>query len=171
MRKFNIALTFDNDISKSIIEYAKELYNVLDSDVLLGTNSIPHVTIGQFSIEDKEAKRVWQRYKSIIIYSPKINFAGITILPSSSGGAWIEISVLKSQSLLKLQDDLMKILSPFGKLANDIGDNYRPHITIAHTITGNEFNKFPLEYKTLRLKSVSTELGIGLGTNFEDLIL
>lgn len=169
MRKFNIGLTFENEISSGIIDYAKKLYKIMDSDVILGTNSVPHVTIGQFSIKDSEAKRIWQRYKAIIFDLPKITFSGITILPSSSGGAWIEISILKNQSLLKLQDDLIKILSPFGNLTNGTGDQYRPHVTLAHTTSGNEFYNFPFEYKTLRLKNLSTELGIGLGTNFEKL--
>jgi 2'-5' RNA ligase len=168
MKKFNIALTFEKEVADSITSYAKELCKNMDSDVLLGTNSNPHMTIGQFSVEDSVAKQVWEKYKSSSIELPKINLAGITILPSSSGGAWIEVSVLKSEALLKLQNDLIKVLKPFGVLTNDTGDNYRPHITVAHTITGSEFSNFPFEYKTLRLKSVITSLGIGLGTNFEN---
>lgn len=171
MKKFNIALTFDKDISQGIIDYSRELYKILDSDVILGENSTPHMTIGQFSVDDATASKVWGNYKSMAKELPKINLAGLTILPSRSAGAWIEISVLKSKELLKLQEDLINILLPFGTLTNDTGDNYRPHITVAHTITGTEFMKFPFEYKTLRLKSVATELGIGLGTNFENLTL
>lgn len=167
MKKFNIALTFEKEVSQSIINYAKELYNSIESDVILGMNSNPHMTIGQFSVEDIDAKLIWDNYKLFTKELPKINFAGITILPSSSGGAWIEISVLKSEALLILQNNLISAVRPYGELTNDTGDKYRPHITIAHTTTGNEFLKFPFEYKALRLKSVITSLGIGLGTNFE----
>lgn len=168
MKKFNIALTFESEVSQSIISYAKELYNNIDSDVILGVNSNPHITIGQFNIGDIEAQLIWDKYKLIANELPKINFAGITILPSSNGGAWIEISVLKSEALLNLQNSLITVVKPYGELTNDTGDKYRPHITIAHTEEGNEFVKFPFEYKALRLKSVITSLGIGLGTNFEN---
>lgn len=166
MKKFNIALTFDKEIAEIINDYAEELYKILNSDVLLGKNSTPHLTIGQFSIDDSEAKKVWEEYKSLTIELPRINLAGITILPSSSGGAWIEISVLKSDVLQKLQSNLIHTLRPYGILTNDVGDNYRPHITVAHTNSGSEFLHFPFQYKVLRLKSVNTSLGIGLGTNF-----
>lgn len=168
MNKFNIALTFEKEVSDSIINYAKVLCKDLDSDVLLGTNSNPHMTIGQFSVEDSIAIQVWRKYRSKVKELPKINLAGITVLPSRSGGAWIEISVLKSEALLKLQDELIRTLKPFGVLSNDTGDNYRPHITVAHTTIGSEFKEFPFEYKILRLSSVTTSLGIGLGTNFEN---
>ncbi|MCE7062357.1 2'-5' RNA ligase family protein [Dyadobacter sp. CY343] len=171
MKKFNIALTLEQSISEKIIEYAKELYTTLDSNVILGLNSKPHITIGQFSIGDMEAKEVWQNYASLSKLLPKVSLSGLTIIPSSSGGAWIEISVLKSSLLLKLQDDLINILSPFGELTNDVGDNYRPHITIARTTISKEFENLPVDSEVLKLKLLNTELAIGLGTNFEDLII
>jgi 2'-5' RNA ligase len=166
MKQYNIALTFDEETSQSIIGYAKKLYKILDSDVLLGTNSNPHITIGQFSVADETAKKVWEKYKAIPKKCPKIDLAGLTILPWSNGGAWIVISVLKSQALLKLHEDLIQTLLPFGVLTNDSGDSYKPHITIAHTATAHEIDKVLVEFKTLRLRSISTELGIGFGTNF-----
>ena len=169
MKQFNIALTMDEETTQSIVSYAKVLYETLDTDVVLGKNSTPHLTIGQFSVDDESAKRVWERYKTNVTELPQINLAGITILPSRSiAGAWIEISVLKSQELSRLQEDLIRILHPFGVLTNDTGDDYRPHITVAHTTSNTEFAKFPYKYNILRLQSVKTALGIGLGTYFEN---
>ena len=169
MKKFNIALTFNKEVSQKIIEYSNGLYKILDSDVILGVNSTPHMTLGQFIVEDNEAKTVWESYKSKITELPKVNLAGLAFLPTNEGDVWIEITILKSNALLNLQEVLIKTLAPYGILTNDIADNYRPHITIAHSIIGKELPKYPLDFNVLRLKSVSTELGIGLGTSFEPL--
>jgi len=169
MKKFNIALTFNNQVASSIINYSQKINKKIDSDVTLGLDSNPHMTIGQFTIEEDKVDKLWKEYSSIIKELPKITLSGITVLPSSSGGAWIEISILKSQELLNLQEKLIKTLKPFCKLTNDIGDKYRPHITIAHLTTGNKISNFIFDYDPLRLKNVETKLGLGLGTDFLEL--
>lgn len=167
MKRYNIALVFNNEVSDKIISYATSLYKIMESDVILGKNSQPHMTIAQFEVDQERAKNIWDSCIPSIIETPQLNFSGLTVLPSSKGGAWIEISVLKSKSLLILQDTVKKIIDPFTELKNDFGDSYRPHVTIAHTTTGNSFNAFPFAYEPLRLKSVNTQLAIGLGTLFD----
>ena len=169
MKRFNIALTFEKSVNELITDYAKELYKTIDSDVILGTNSNPHLTIGQFMADKYTAMVKWSEFKKASIVLPKITLSGFTILPSSKGGAWFEITVLKSNALQLLQNSLITILKPEIKLINDIYDYYRPHITIAHSNTGNGIANLPFNYQAVRMKDITTSVEIGLGTNFEKL--
>jgi len=169
MKRFNIALTFESSVNELIVDYAKVLYKTIDSDVLLEINSRPHLTIGQFMADDNTAMTLWNKFKKSCKVLPNITLSGFTILPSSKGGAWFEITVLKSNELQLLQNSLISILHPKIELINDVNDYYRPHITIAHSISGNQLDLLPLNYQAVRMKDISTSLEIGLGTNFEKL--
>lgn len=167
MQLYNIALVFDNKVSDMIISYATKLYEIMNSDVILGRNSHPHMTIAQFEVEKNQAKEIWDSCTSSLKDTPDLTFSGLTILPSSKGGAWLEISILKSNSLLAVQDTLKTIIEPYGSLSNASADAYRPHVTLAHTTSANSLNSLCFSYEPLRLKSVKTALDIGIGTLFD----
>lgn len=167
MERYNIALVFGQEVSEKIVSYARDLYRLIPSDVVLGENSRPHMTIAQFELQQDQAKEIWEYCESSVVETPALNFSGLTILPSSKGGAWLEISVLKSHELLVIQDKMKRIIETYAVLKNDSGDDYRPHVTIAHTTTGNSFSNLPYSYEPVRLESVHTKLAIGLGTAFD----
>ena len=167
MHKFNIGLIFNKEVTSQIIEYAQKLYNQIPSKLSLGKNSLPHMTIIQFTAEESAKTSIWTECKKLVIDNPSIILSGLTVLPSSSGGAWLEISVLKNDELLKLQQNIISCLPSSLSPDNDTGDKYRPHITIAHIAEGHKTLPGPLEYIPLRLSNVESKLAIGVGTNFD----
>ena len=170
MKKYNIALVFNQEVETQIIGYAKKLYNHIPSKLSLGQNSLPHMTLIQFTAEESVKKTVWADFRGLALETPILTLSGVTILPSSGGGAWIEISVLKSDELLKLQQSIISCLPSIITPDNDTGDKYRPHITIAHLSESRETIAVPVEYKPLRLNNLESKLAIGVGTNFDPCI-
>jgi len=107
----NAALTFDTKTNKEILNYFKKL------DIIgLTEKSIPHITVLKFEGTQPNIERELE-----------VEFAGLTILPSRKKGYWIEISVLKSEELLSLQEDL---LATVGKTFSGVQDRFRPHVTL-----------------------------------------
>jgi len=166
MNKYNIGLVFNEEYDKLITDYATKLYSSIDSDIKLGVNFTPHVTISQFELDPSLIEKVWNKFSKISLSAPKITLAGLTILPSSNGGAWIEVQVLKSLELLNIQNSLIEVLSPYCDPTSAVGDKYRPHITLAHMKSGDSISDLHLDYASLREKNLKTELDIGLGINF-----
>ena len=121
MKRFNIALVFNKEVSEKITAYSQLLCRGLDSDFVIGRNATPHMTIGQFEVENSLAKEIWIKCKNTIEVTPELHFSGITILPSSNGGAWIEISVLKGEELLTLQNSVKGIIEPYSEIKKHRG--------------------------------------------------
>ncbi|MCK5459999.1 2'-5' RNA ligase family protein [Candidatus Parcubacteria bacterium] len=156
---YNIALIFDKKIDKKIIDLYFEIKLGLDIIFDLNKLSIPHITVIKFEsraeLNKKELANITKNIKSEYF----VDFSGITILPSKNKGSWIEISILKNQELINLQNKLKKKLKQF-KLISGIDDRFRPHITLAKTRNNKiKFNK--LDYSILRKKQVSAKLAIG----------
>ncbi len=168
MEKFNIALIFGEDYNQRIIDYANRLYKSIKSDVILGINARPHLTIAQFEASYKEAVQIWNAFNDISIPPPKLTLSGITILPSSNGGAWIEISVLKTDQLVNIQNSLVSILNKVNGPSSGVGNNYRPHITIGHMLDGTSIRNLEFDYGSIRIKNLLTTYGIGLGEKFKE---
>lgn len=163
---YNIALVFEEGYKQKIIQYAKRLYREVESEVRLGVNARPHLTVAQFKASAQGSIAIWEEFKMLAIPAPKLSLSGITILPSSNGGAWVEISVLKTRELLEIQECLLSILPSEDVVISGVGDNYRPHITIAHILTGNKLSGLEFDYEAMRAKNLITCYDIGLGQNF-----
>lgn len=166
VERFNLALIFDDDFSEKIINYAQRLNQAGRSKLQLGQSSRPHITIIQFDTSQEKAKKLWTAISELKKEPISIYAAGLTFLPSSGGGAWVEIAILKSKALLDLQDISIAAL-PDVKLISDVGDAYRPHITLARFIEGEIPMGFPLDYEVLRADGVLAYAAIGRGTHFE----
>ena len=50
--KYNVALLFDEETNKEIINYSKEINKNFDTTSELDEKSIPHITIFKFEAED-----------------------------------------------------------------------------------------------------------------------
>jgi len=167
MQQFNIGLVFDQKVTSQVIEYAEKLYQQVPSKIFLGRNSMPHLTVIQFTSEESEKDYIWSKCKKMSIDKPTIILSGLTILPSSNGGAWIETSILKSAELLKIHELIITCLPSNLTPDNDTGDKYRPHITVARVSKPIKTISVPIEYNLLRLNNVKCRLAIGIGTSFE----
>ncbi len=163
----NFALVPELDFRAKLDAYEQQLQRELGSAFAVFTKRFPHVTVCQCTLESQDATSAW----SELTRSPiqvELDFAGLTGLPSSDGSTWIEISVLTSRSLLNLQERIAGLIGPHN-VKNDIGDRYRPHITLGKLATQTIPN-LSLPYDLLRAKKVKTQLKIGQGIHFEDVI-
>ena len=166
MELSNIALIFDQERAVSIESYATKLTENFESGVKIGRNSTPHLTILQFEGYQDLRDEVWDYCKETFQLPLVIEFAGLTVLPSSSGGAWIEISVLKSTALAQIQQDILTRFSNVLIPKNAVGDSYRPHVTVAHLAQPLPSVLVPLEYEPVRANQVEAKIALGVGTNF-----
>jgi len=148
--KYNIALLFDKEINKQIIKYAQKINKNFDTTSELDDKSIPHITIFKFEAEE---------FKEKLFFKPfNVTFSGLTLLPSKDGETWVEISVLKNKYFTEVLEKLSKLKNI--KTLNEIGNNFRPHITLSK-IKNKEINIKDLNYPLLRKKQVQGNLCLG----------
>lgn len=156
--KYNIAIVFKEEINQSIYDTYNKIKDNLDIAFGLQNNSTPHSTIIKFEskneLTSKEIKTILTDIDDITV-----GFSGLTLLPSHSGGYWVEISVLKSNQIIDLQNILIQRLKKV-KILSGIEDRFRPHITLAK-VKGGTINLDDLSYLLLRKKSVKAEVVIG----------
>jgi len=131
----NIAIFFDKETEREIVSYSNKLGIKLKFR--------PHITLVKFEGEEPSKELM----KKIIDRKIKLTFAGLTIVPSHNR-VWIEISVLKSKELIELQKEILDVVKI--KPRNEIGDNYRPHITLANINENKNINISKLDINLLK---------------------
>lgn len=166
--KYNLGLIFEPMWEERLVSFSQKLRAGYQSSVQLGPEVLPHVTIVQFEASAPEAQEYWKRIQALPPPpSLQVSFSGLTFLPSSKDGMWVEISIYRNKILESLQNQALGILSP-RKPHNKVGEFYRPHVTIAR------FNGFvwptlkALPYELVRATNLTTYLAIGRsGGQFE----
>jgi len=157
---YNIVLTFNKETNKEIYDLYTKIKDNLNIEFGLKETSILHITILKFESENKLNKSEIDTILQNVNINLTVDFSGLTLLPSSSQGCWIELSTLKNKQLIEIQNELIKKLSKF-KIKSGTEDNFRPHITFVKTINNNIKIK-NIDYSILRKKQVKTKLEIGL---------
>ncbi len=127
---FNVALVFEDSIEKRIIALSNAITAAQKSSGVLGRETPPHLTLVQFEGHHETVNSCWRSIASCFPRSVELHFSGLTFLPSTSGGTWIEISVQRSILLENLQRRVLQVISPLIPL-NKVGERYRPHVTLA----------------------------------------
>jgi 2'-5' RNA ligase len=164
--KYNLGLIFEPIWEERLVSFSQELRVGCQSSVQLGPKVLPHVTIVQFEASAPEAQEYWKRVQALPPPSLQVSFTGLTFLPSSKDGMWVEISVYRNKALESLQNQALCVLSPREPL-NKVGELYRPHVTLAR------FDGFvwptlkALPYELLRATNLTTYLAIGRSGEFE----
>lgn len=92
-----------------------------------------------------------------------VDFSGVTLLPSSKEGYWVELSILKNKALIRLQEKLLEKLKAF-KILSGVEDKFRPHVTFAKTKSG-KINVEHLEYSFTRKRNVPAKIILGKATS------
>ena len=162
---YSLALFFEESVVKQILEYSKKVSKSFGKPYYPRDGEwIPHITLLRWeSKKELPSKQV----KKIIRLSRKplnVTFSGLTLLPSNNKawGVWVEISVLKSKELLELQQKLLQQLRGV-KIVSNVGDRFRPHVTLNRI--KNEKNRCiaELDIKLLRRKEVRVFPKLGMG--------
>lgn len=166
--KVSFVLLLEEETSSQCVNLSKEISSRYDSLVILGQKSLPHVTILQTECEEGELTDIWNTAKKVMLNQYKLNFTGLTLLPSSSGNTWLEIPVLKSDAILMLQKELLSLeILKNRKIYNGTEDNFRPHVTVGLINKGSVIQSLPLPQNPLRNKNVISYPSLGLvGENF-----
>lgn len=166
--KVNFALLLDKKTAKECENFSKELSKTHKSKFILGDRSLPHVSIVQTECEEEDLDSIWKEAQNVIQKEYEINFAGLNFLPSSSGDAWVEIQVLKSDAILQLQKSLLNLSSMKGrKIINGVEDDFRPHVTVGLLDKYQVINNVHLPKHPLRNSEVKARLSLGyVGSNY-----
>ena len=158
--KYNLALLFNKKNNTEIFDFYSTIKNGLNVEFSLQKSSIPHVTIVKFESQKKLSEG---KLENLLIGNDEqifVDFSGIAVLPSrSSGGVWIELSILKNKQLVELQNKLTKELGDY-EITSGVHDRFRPHVTLAKT-KNKVVNFDDLDTSLLRKEKVPARLAIG----------
>ena len=155
MTTYNLALVLDENAEKEIMDFAKIVNNKLNTEFVFDKNAKPHISIVKFKSDRslEKIRIIKNKFKEI-----KIEFAGLTLLPSNNGGTWVEISVLSCKKIKEMVKELA-ILLKNENIINSLGDRFRPHLTISKLKNQENINILKLDYNILR-KKINAHLDI-----------
>lgn len=163
---YNICLVPKDDFYSDLIQYSQDVAAEENPRFRLGPQSLPHMTILQFST-DASLISVIDCFKRLNHSgSLFVQLVGLVLLPSPDGDLWCELGVLKSADLSSLQQKTLEGMSPvLNKTINGIGDHFRPHFTVALKKLADYPDKWtapPLPVQLLRAAQVECTLSIGI---------
>lgn len=101
--------------------------------VRAGSNTLPHITIGQFPARVDEAADLWSEVQTCEGMVTDLLSGGLLFTPNTAvDKTWVMLQFLRSGRLEALQQAV--IATPFAQshaLENKIADSYNPHCTLA----------------------------------------
>jgi len=166
MLTYNFSLVFEKEIEDEIREYAGKINPPLDTQFVLDKDSKPHISLIKFNATEELNNKIIKQIENLCTKELYVAFSGLTLLPSHNAGTWVEISVIKTNNLIKLQKQA-ELLLPNAQILNKIGDGYRPHITLSKTVDVNNLTLSNLDYSILRKKNIRVQANLDLaGKNF-----
>lgn len=129
------------EASQSLYSKFEPNYYILSAD---GTSS-PHITVVQFDASPALTCEVWEvicdkvRKQKIEPFAPL--FVGVSFIEGAglyAGTTWVELSVKRGEensSIMKVHYAALETLNHFNiKPLNAIGNDYRPHLTLARIV-------------------------------------
>lgn len=131
----NFCLTFDNGLANVISAFSRQLSLGLATDYVLGPEALPHVTVLKLNTPSAKAVEVWSRLQSRLPRRLSLRFEGLRFMPGKKGDLWMEIAVARSAELDLLQELSRSQVGEYG-IRTAIGDNWRPHVTLLHSVDG-----------------------------------
>ena len=144
MKKYSLCLVFDENFKEKLFAYVRELCKDFDTTWVLDETSDPKVTVLKFK-SDKD----FDDFSGEM----KITLAGLNLLPSKDGGTWIEVRVLENKEMLDLHEKFGNV-----EILNEIGKDFRPHITLCKLKGQKNINIFELNYDLLRKKDLKVKV-------------
>jgi hypothetical protein len=163
----SVSLLVEGDTAEELVAYSRELCRLQESEVRLGENGVPHLTVLKSTVRcNVSPNEARAKVEDLIGLSFHLTFAGLNLMPSRSNpGLWIEVQVLRSTELMALhQRILSRYLFPRHEIESDSGDSWRTHITVAR-YPGPVLRPLPTPRSILRRKGVPSRLVVGSAGN------
>lgn len=115
---------------------AQKLFSSISDNYLLSEHSSPHITVCQFECAQQQiAQAIWSEVTSQATHTLPIRFRGVSFikgLEAHQGFYWAELAVARDEELMKIHNDTVVTLQTHGLTPmNEMGDLYRPHLTLA----------------------------------------
>lgn len=162
---YTLVLIPPDSLGERLVKFSHEVTSLVKSDVRLGADALPHITLVQWKNANLEALK--RQTSPLRQGKPGVlTLAGISIVPGPEGDNWIELPILSSAGLRQLQDDALAATRNNGEIANGVGDRFRPHVTIGLTYT-SEIRLPALSASLLRASDDSWSVRLGVsGPNY-----
>jgi hypothetical protein len=156
----NLGLVFESDVKKKFETYSQYLSEKLPGPYILGINSLPHISVLQFT-SDKPVEKIWDITRHLS-NNLDIELKGLYFQQGrTTGKLWFGIRVKLSEQLLILQQDIMKKVRP-NRIINGEGASYFPHITMGCSeIKGCDLPAICFEPNITMMEVVSCKLALG----------
>lgn len=132
MKTFLFALIPPPYIQRQLAVLSVSIFGITGLPPVLRDGAIPHITVVQWQAESYVAlqPRV-SRFMSVGI--EHLEMAGLRLLPSSRGGVWIDVPILLTDDLRKLQSRVLRGTKDVATPSYGTGDRYRPHLTVGYS--------------------------------------
>lgn len=163
----SVSLLIEGDYADELISYSRQLCSLQESEVRLGENGVPHLTVLKSTIEcSVSPEEVTNRVGDLLNLDYALTFSGLNLMPSRSNlGVWLEVQVLRSPELVELQQTLLKReLFAMRDIECDYNENWRTHVTVAR-FPGPIAAPIPTPAKLLRRTAVPSRLVVGSAGN------
>ena len=153
---YTIVLTPPETQVVKYVEVSQSLYSRYQPSYLLsadGTSS-PHITVIQFEASPALAYEVWEsmrgkmREQKFEPFAPL--FMGISFIEGAglyAGTTWVELAVKRGEAdspIMKVHYAALETLKEFNiKPLNAVGNDYRPHLTLARIVMPRQMETCP----------------------------
>ena len=154
---YTIVLTPSSDQILKYVEASQALYSDYQPSYLLAADgsSSPHITVVQFDCDSPDlANEVWvymcdkMREEELEPFEPP--FTGVSFIEgvgSYIGTTWVELSVQRGDEhspIMRVHYAALEALKHFNlKPLNAVGNNYRPHLTLARIVMPKQMEVWP----------------------------
>lgn len=154
MPKYNLALiplSVENEAFNLANQFAK-----LADTYLLGKNSLPHVTLYQFEVDESEIASIWKRVCDVWNEAPiRLKFEEFSCITLDNLIFWASLLPDNRNKLHEMHGLIAKIL------CKPIKENFDPHMTLFNT-RNKDYEQDVDELKN-SFKPISDEFVLSLG--------
>jgi 2'-5' RNA ligase len=114
---------------------AQKQFASISQDYILSQNSLPHITLAQFDVDDSNGKLtelMWDDLVSQITSVPQPRFLGFGCTKKFKVFWNVSLSVACDPALVALHTQVLSVLEKYNlTCVSETGDLYRPHLTLA----------------------------------------
>jgi 2'-5' RNA ligase len=155
-KKYNLALIPTKN-SAAVIALAQKFSAIADK-YLLGEKSLPHVTLYQFTAEEKEMDLLWKKICNIWHKKPiKLTFNEFSYLTFDNKIHWLSLLPNKNNILHEMHNTIASILQLPSKKTFD------PHMTLINTL--NQYYKEKVAPLIRLYVPIADSFALALGTS------